>query len=266
MEKIGLIAGGGKLPVIFAQEARKKGEKVVAFAIKGMTSPELGEFCDKVHWLGVNQIPKFLLLLVAERLKKIAMLGKVDKSVIYKRLPKKKEKLNLLEASKDKSDYGLLDKITREFEKRGVKVINGIEYLQNLFPPKGVLTKKHPSKEDLLNISFGFKIAREMARLDVGQTVVVKDKTVISAEAMEGTDQTIERAAKICKEGFVVIKVSRPNQDMRWDVPVVGPDTVKLIVKNKGSALAFEEKKMFIVEKETCVKLADDHDISLVVI
>ncbi|OGW74774.1 MAG: hypothetical protein A2Z72_05030 [Omnitrophica bacterium RBG_13_46_9] len=265
MEKIGLIAGGGRLPVIFAREARKRGAYIIGFAIKEVASQDLDTACDKVHWLNTGQIKKFLFLLMVERIKRIVMLGKVDKSIVYGSVEEGQDYLNLLKNARDKSDYTILDRITSELGKRGVEVKSGMEYLSDLLLPKGVLTKRHPSQEETEDISFGFSVAKELARLDIGQTIVVKDKAVVSVEAMEGTNRTIERAAELCAGGFVVIKVSRPHQDMRWDVPVVGPETIKVIAENKGKVLAIEEKRMFLVEKETCVSLADSNDISIVV-
>ena len=260
-----MIAGSGELPLIFAREARKKGVKVIGFAIKDIASPELEGVCDRTHWIGPNQIMKGLFLFTAERIKKIVMLGKIDKSLIYSKIKKDDKALDRFRSSGDKSDYNLLEKSTAELEKRGIKVISASEYLSELLPSKGVLTKRHPSEKEKDDITFGFKIAKEIARLDIGQTIVVKDKSIVSVEAMEGTDKTIKRAAELKIEDFTVVKVSRPQQDMRWDVPVVGPKTIKLIVENKGKTLAIEEKKMFLVEKETCVKLAEENDISIVV-
>ena len=266
MERIGLIAGGGEIPVIFAREARKKGVKVIGFAVKGLASPELEGVCSKVHWLGTNQIMKALLLLVVERIRRIVLLGKIDKSIIYDTIKKKDEgELALFKETPDKSDYTILDRVTAELAKRGVEVIDSLEYLSDLLPSKGILTKRHLSAKEKEDVSFGFKIAKEIARFDIGQTIVVKDKSVIAVEAVEGTDRTIKRAAELGIKKFVVVKVSRPKQDMRWDVPVVGPETVKLIADNGGKVLALEEKRMFLVDKETCVGLADKNDISIVV-
>ncbi|MFC1576369.1 LpxI family protein [Candidatus Omnitrophota bacterium] len=265
MERIGLVAGGGDLPIIFAREARKKGAKVIGFAIKGMAKPEFDGVCDRAHRVGFAEIPKFIFLLAAERIRKIALLGKIDKSVIYTQVKKGKKGRDIVDKSKDKSDYSILEKVTSEFEKRGIEVINGVEYLAALFPQRGVLTERRPSEQEVVDVEIGLRIAKEVARLDIGQTIIVKDKAVVSVEAMEGTDRTIERAAGICGAGFVVVKVSRPAQDMRWDVPTVGPDTVKCIVENKGKVLALEEKKMFLVDKEACVNLANQNDISIVV-
>jgi len=267
MERIGLIAGSGELPVIFAREARKKGTRVIGFAIKEMADLEFDSACDRVHRLGIGQVKKFFFLLLIERIKKVVMLGKVDKSVIYdSKIKMDKKAAEFLNTRKGKSDYGLLDGITAEFEKVGIRVVSGLEYLSELLPSKGVLTKRKPVERENEDIAYGFGIAKEIARMDVGQTVIVKDKAVIAVEAMDGTDRVIERAGRLSGGGFSVIKVSRPNQDMRWDVPVVGPDTVNLIAKNKGNALAIEEKKMFLIHKESCLELADSNNISLVVL
>lgn len=266
MERIGLIAGGGELPIIFAKEARKKGAKVIGFALKEMALPEFDASCDRTHRLSIWQIKKFAFLLTVERIKQVALLGKVDKSVIYSNAKKDKIAVKVLKESLDRSDYSLLDRITHELGKLGIKVINGIEYLSDLLPTKGVLTERRPSKKEHEDINFGIKVAREIAKIDIGQTVIVKNKAVVSVEAMEGTDRAIKRAADLCGEGFSVVKVSRPQQDMRWDVPVVGPRTIRLIAENKGKTLAIEEKRMFLLEKETCVKLADASNISIVVV
>jgi len=265
-KRIGIIAGAGDLPIFFAKKAKEKGTKVIGFAIEEMASPEFDAACDRTHRLGIGQIKKFILLLFTERIKKIVMLGKVDKSIIYRYMNKDDKAKEMLKESKDKSDYTLLDKFTSELKKIGVDVIDGVEYLKDFLPSKGILTNRKPTDAELEDIKFGIKTAKEVARLDVGQTIIVKNKSIVSVEAMEGTDSTIERAAKICGEGFSVVKVARPMQDMRWDVPVVGVDTIKIIAKNKGSVLAMEEKKMFLVDKETCVELADNKNISIIVL
>lgn len=267
MERIGLVAGAGELPLIFAREARRRGVKVIGFAIKEMASPSFDKECDKVHRLSIGQVKKFAFLLIFERIKKIAMLGKVEKSIIYDSNVKMDERAQkVLDRATAKSDYNILDKITAELNKIGVELINGIDYLQELFPSRGVLTKRQPSEKETEDISCGFKVAKEIARMDIGQTVVVKDGSVVSVEAMEGTDRAIERARGLCGEGFSVIKVSRPDQDMKWDVPVIGPETIKIVAKHSGKALAMESDRMFLVEKETCVRLCDENDITLVVL
>ena len=266
MERIGLVAGGGALPVIFAKEARKKKAKVIGFAIRNVASPELEKVCDKIHWLGINQIKKFAFLLLVERIKKIALLGTVEKAIIYGSVKNDKEAGKIIKETNDKNDYSILSRITAEFEKKGVEVISGIEYLSDLLPSKGVLTEKSPSEKEYDDIDFGFKMAKELARADVGQTVVVKDRAVVTVEGMEGTDRTIERAGKLCGEGFVVTKVSRPDQDMRWDVPTVGLHTMTVLAENSFSALAIESDRTFLLDREKFVEMAEKSNIAVKVL
>lgn len=251
---------------MFAREARKQGTRVIGFAIKEMASPEFGNACDRVHWISLGDIKKFLFLFLVERIKKVVLLGKINKSIIYSSLPRDEEAERFLKDSADTSDYALLDGITRGLAKRGIEVIDGVGFLRHALTKKGVLTKRVPSEQEAHDIRFGFTVARELARFDIGQTVVIKNRNVISVEALEGTDRAIERAADLCGEGFVVVKAARPKQDMRWDVPVVGPETVERVAVGKGKVLALEAEKMFLVEKDACVHLADNNDISLVVV
>ena len=266
MKRIGLVAGGGKLPIVFAKKAHEKGITVIGFAIQDMALSEFDGECDRAHRVSIGDIKKFIFLLIAERIKEIVLLGKVDKTIMYRYLKKGEKAKQILETAKDKSDYSLLDRFTKELKKIGITVVDGMEYLEDLFPKKGVLTERKPNSKETEDIEFGAKIAKEIAGLDIGQTIIVKDKSVVSVEAMEGTDKTIERAASIANEGFSVVKVARPKQDMRWDVPVIGPDTVRCIAKNKGSILAIEKGKMFLVDQEDCVRIADENNISIVVL
>ena len=268
MERIGLIAGSGDFPAIFAQEARKKGTKIIAFAMKDITSPDFGKFVDRIHWIDITkfQIQKFIFLLLAERIKKMVMVGKVDKAMIFKKVDGNKEIGEFLKSAKDSRDYSILEEVTHRFAKIGISVIDGLEYLSDLVPSKGVLTKRHPSESEREDIEFGMPIAKEIARLDIGQTITVKNKAIVTVEAMEGTDNTISRARELVGGDFTVIKVARPKQDMRWDVPVAGEDTIRLIAKYGGSVLAIEEKKMFLVDRESCIRLADASNISIVVV
>ncbi len=148
----------------------------------------------------------------------------------------------------------------------GIEIIDPTPYLEELIPVKSILTKKVPTKEEELDIEYGRKIASELARFDIGQTVIVKDKTVIALEAAEGTDETIRRAGKLVDGGFTVVKMARPAQDARFDIPLVGPETIKTIVKSKGSVLALEQKKTFLMDKVEAIRIADESGISIVVI
>lgn len=268
MERIGLIAGSGDFPAIFAQEARKKGTKIIAFAMKDITSPDFGKFVDRIHWIDITkfQIQKFIFLLLAERIKKMVMVGKVDKAMIFKKVDGNKEIGEFLKSAKDSRDYSILEEVTHRFAKIGISVIDGLEYLSDLVPSKGVLTKRHPSESEREDIEFGMPIAKEIARLDIGQTITVKNKAIVTVEAMEGTDNTISRARELVGGDFTVIKVARPKQDMRWDVPLIGPDTIQAMIDNNARLLAIESGKMFFVEKARTIQLADSNDITIIVV
>ncbi len=266
MERIAIIAGGGELPVIFARELRKKGIKVIGFAIKDVALPSFDAACDRAHRMSVTEIKKFIFLLITERVRKIALLGKVEKSVIFGQIKKEQEAKDVLDKVKDKMDYSLLDAVTKKFKTFGVDVIDPVKYIPELMPQKGVLTKRAPTPEETEDINFGVAMAKKIAGLDIGQTIIVKEKAIVSVEAMEGTDSTISRASETAGEGFVVVKAARPDQDMRWDIPVVGPETIKRMIENKASALAMKANKMLLVDRDACVSLADAAGISIVVV
>lgn len=268
MERIGLVAGSGNFPAIFANEARNKGVKVIAFGIEGITAPDFGDFVDRIHWIDPAkfQIQKFAFTLIAERIKKIVLVGKIDKSLIFSRLRNNKDVSSVLTSAKDNMDYSILEEVTRRFAMVGIKVTDAVDFLKDLMPPKGVLTKRRPSKIEEDDIEFGMRIAKEIARLDIGQTVAIKNKAVIAVEAIESTDDTIKRAGSICGGDFVIVKVSRPGQDMRWDVPLVGLKTLETMIEAGAKALAIESEKMFFVEKEKVIEEADLKGIAIVVV
>lgn len=257
MAKIGLVAGAGSLPVEFVRSAKAKGEKVVVFALEGVADKRLEDISDRIYWLKITQYGKFFFLLVTNGIKELVMLGKFEKRVIYASGQAEKKYAKKLGRLKDRKDYSILSEITRRLALIGVKVTDALGYLSHLLPSAGVLTKTFPDKRVREDIEFGYKVAKKLSGLDIGQTVIIKDKTVVAVEAMEGTDAVIERSFFIVGEGCVMVKVSRPEQDMRWDVPVVGPDTIKKLVSGKFSALAIESGKMFVVDMDEVVKNAD---------
>lgn len=260
MKKIGLIAGSGTLPVEFARSARKRGEKVIVFAVKGMTSPLLDEEVDKIYWLDFGQYAKFVFFLLKERVNRLALLGKFRKEAIYRDMYDK-ERQDFFKTMENKEDYTLLEGVTKRLGKLGVKVIDPSGYLSHIIPGKGVLTRHVPDAKLEEDIEFGYAAAKKLSGMDIGQAVVVKGKTVVAVEAMEGTDATIERGRRIAGDGCVAVKVSRPDQDMRWDTPTVGPVTMENLAANNFKALAIESGKMYLLEKEKLLEIADSKGI-----
>lgn len=267
MGRIGLVAGYGELPILFADAAKSKGDTVIAFGLKGLTSEELAAHVDKMHWLEWGGLKKGLLLLAVERIGQIALLGKIKKDTFLKNDDQlDDEAKKIFGKNKDKKDYVLLNELSKLLQSVGVKIIDLSTYLGHLIPSKGTLTKKEPTESEWADIRYGEHIARELARFDIGQTVAVRDKTIVAIEAVEGTDETIKRAGAFAKSGFVVVKMARPEQDMRFDVPLVGLDTLKGAIDSGASALALEEKKTLLMNKDEMVKLADGKNVSIVVI
>lgn len=267
MERIGLLAGEGALPMIFSRVAKEKGDTVIAFGLKGVTAPELETHVHKMHWLDWGSLQKALLLLATERIKKVIMLGKLKKEVFFKNdknLDTAAKKI--LEKLRDKKDYSIFNEVSKLLGSLGVEVMDSTTYLKELIPQKSTLTKREPIKDEWEDIDYGRNVAKELSRFDIGQTVAVKDKTIIALEAMEGTDATILRAGSLVSGGFAVVKVARPDQDMRFDVPLVGLDTLKWLIKAGGKVLALEEKKTLLIDRGKVVKLADEKDISIVII
>ena len=265
-KKIGLIAGGGTLPREFIRTAKRQGEKVVVFAIKGMAEESMVSAADRIYWLNVGEYSKFFILLLKERIRRIAFLGKIEKNIIYEKKKYDKKGWDLMKKLDDQKDYSILSEITRRLDRIGIKVINGKEYLMHLFSNEGILSLKQADERVEADIKFGYETAKKLAAMDIGQMVVIKNKAVVAVEAMEGTDATISRADQIAGAGCVMVKVSRPDQDMRWDIPTIGPETMEKLIESKFSAIAVEKEKTFMVEKDKLLKMADENNIVVCVI
>jgi UDP-2,3-diacylglucosamine hydrolase len=257
MVRIGLMAGKGSLPVDFVRSAKARGERVVVFALKGVADPELEKIADRVYWMEITQYGRFLFLLIRERVRSLVLLGKFEKNVMYQDDRISKRYARDFKKLSDRKDYSILKELTRRLAMLGIKVIDPLDHLSHLLPEKGILTSLVPDQRIIEDMTFGYDVAKKLAGMDIGQTVIIKNKVVVAVEAMEGTDAALERAASIAGDGCVMVKVSRPDQDMRWDVPVVGSDTIKKLADNRFGALAIESGRMFIMDREEAVFAAD---------
>jgi len=267
MAKIGIVGGSGKLPIMFADAARQKGEKVVGIGLKGLTDPDLESHVDKFIWIDAGAIQKAVFAVVAERIGKIALLGKINKDLFFKNNKDLDADAKTFAGKlSDMKDYSMLNKAADFLGKFGIQIMDPTPYLGDLLPQKGVLTKRQPSEAEAADIEYARSVAGELTRLDIGQTVAVKNKTVIALEALEGTDETMARAGALSKQGFVVAKVARPNQDMRFDVPLVGLETVEALARAGGTALALESNKTFLIDRSEIIKFADERNIAIVVV
>ncbi len=265
-KKIGLISGGGDLPIIFTNIVKNKGINVITVALNGMASPEIEKVSDKTYWVSIGEPEKVINIFKSEGVRDLVMLGWVKKTHLYKDIIKDKLAEEVLKTSRDKRDETLLKSAANKLWWLGLYLKKPTDYLKELIPEKGVLTKRIPSKEELSDIKFGYKIAKKVAGLDIGQTIVVKNKSIVTVEGVEGTDETIKRGGSLCGPGAVIIKVARPKQDMRFDVPLVGIKTIESLIQAKASVLALERKKTYLIDKEALIKLADQNNISVIII
>lgn len=267
MVKIGLVAGRGDLPVTFADKARARGDTVIGLGIKGLTDDSLEHHVDKMHWFSWGALQKAILVTTMEGIRNIVLLGKIQKSAAFDKGAKlDDEAKKILSATAGKSDYVILKGVEGVLKKIGINIIDPTPYLEELIPKAGVLTKCAPTEKEKMDIDYGKEVARAIAGFDVGQTVVVKDRTVIALEAAEGTDETIRRAGALISGDFIVVKMARPAQDMRFDVPLVGLDTLRTIIAAKGRILALEAGKTFLSNRSEVIKLADESNISVVAV
>lgn len=267
MEKIGLIAGNRKFPLLFSQAAKKRNYYIVALAIKGDTSPKLKNFVDKIYWIGLNEFQRMFSIFKNEGINRIVMAGQISPRRLFsKEINKNAELKSLLMSLKDKRADTIFGAIAERLKESGFQLLDSTTFIEELLPKKGTLTDREPDFNEWEDIYFGFDLAKEIAYLDIGQTVAVKNKAIVAVEALEGTDRLIRRAGKIVGNGIVVVKVSKPKQDTRFDIPVVGLNTVKNLIKIKASCLAIEASKTIFVDKEQSVRLADKKGISIVAI
>ncbi|GAB6065056.1 UDP-2,3-diacylglucosamine diphosphatase LpxI [Aquifex pyrophilus] len=256
MDKIGLIAGAGSLPIEFKRSAQEKGEEVITIGVERITDFKTN------YLLPLGKVGKLLKILERENIRKIVMLGKFEHRLIYTDFLKMDlTAFNLLRKAKDKRPETLIKVFMSFLEKKGFEFIDPKPYLSHILAERGSINGLVPNDELLENGLWGFRIAKELASMDIGQTVVVKDKAVVAVEAMEGTQETIRRGGKLAGRGTVVIKVARKNQDFRIDVPTVGPKTLEVMRKVGSFALFLEAGKVFITEKEEFINKSREYRI-----
>jgi DUF1009 family protein len=267
MEKIGLIAGNRKFPFIFSQAAKKKNYYIVAVAIKGDTSPKLKASVDKIYWLGLDEFSRMFEIFKQEDIHKVIMAGQISPRRLFsKEIAKDKVLKNLLSGIKNKKADTIFGSIAEKLKEDGIELLDSTTFIEDYLPKKGTLTKLEPDFSIWEDIYFGLDLAKAIAYLDIGQTVAVKGKAVVAVEALEGTDNLIRRAGSITGGGITVVKVSKPKQDMRFDIPVVGLVTVKNLIGAKAACLAIEAEKTLFIDKEQSIKLADKHHLAIVAV
>lgn len=264
-ERYALIAGNGQFPLLVLESALKQGADMVVLAIREETWPEIEKLGARVHWVSLGELQKALGLLKQEAVRKVVLAGQVKHAQIFSDIPPDPVMKQLLAMMPQKNTDQLIGAIARALEAVGVEVVDSTTFVRALLPEPGLLTARAPDAEEAADIEYGRGIARELARLDLGQTVVVSQRACVAIEAMEGTDETIERAGRIVNgRRLVVVKVAKPQQDMRFDVPVVGLPTLEVMKKANATALSIEARRTLIFDREEFVRRANDFGIAVV--
>ncbi|MEI7998598.1 MAG: UDP-2,3-diacylglucosamine diphosphatase LpxI [Candidatus Omnitrophota bacterium] len=262
---IGLIAGNNQFPFLFARAARDQGFKIVAAGVIGDTSLFLHFMVDKFKYFKVGELGKLFEYFKKFEVKDVIMAGQVNPDNLFNpSVVFDGELQDLANALRDRKTDTIFSAVADRLAKEGMTLLDSTFLLKKYLAPKGTLTKRGPTQIELEDIAFGADIAKLMGGIDVGQTVVVKEKAIVAIEAMEGTDRTIERGGLIAHFGAVVVKQSKPKQDSRFDIPVIGPRTIEIMVKVKAACLAIEAGKTLIIDKDRVVELANKSSICIV--
>lgn len=267
--RLGLIAGCGEFPLLFAGAAKSKGIELVCVAIKDETNLHIGKIVEKTHWISLQEVKKLIEIFRKEKIKQAVMIGGIKKTRLFneeEKRPADPVARLILKIARDKRDLTLFKAAALVLWLNGIKLISPLFCMEEYIAKKGCLTKREPTKDQRKDIRFGYKMAKRLASLDIGQTVVVKDKMILAVESIEGTDEAIKRGGQYAKEGAVVVKVARPRQDMRFDIPVIGNNTIDALRQVRAGVLAVEKDKMLITNKSGVITQANESGISIVVI
>lgn len=261
---VGMIAGAGELPAILAQRAYAEGSPVPTVALSAHVAARLTPYCPTLVHYGPGQLTKIIRAFQRYQVQQVIMVGKVEKRFLFENPRLDLRVLRGLSRLRDYRDVTLLQTIIAEFAAEGLEVIEQTRLLGHLVTPEGVLGKRRPSLHAWDDIRYGFARAKQLAALDIGQTIVVRRQTVLAVEGLEGTDATIERGCQYGGRGAVVVKVSRPQQDMRFDVPTVGAHTLLQVVAGRAAVLAVEAGTTLMVRRPELVAMADARRVALV--
>ncbi len=264
--KQGLIAGDGTLPVKMAQYAKENGFEVVCISLAKDNLRQLKKYCSKVYSCHPGEVNRIEKILKDEEIKQATFLGKVHKRVLLQLHKFDKRAIELLQEAQRLNDDQVMLLIVKEFEKAGITVLDQTIFIKNLMIPSGVLGKIKPTEAQMEDVNYGFWLAKEMGKIDVGQSVVIKDKMIMAVEAIEGTDMCIKRGSKLAKKNAVIVKVAKPSQDKRFDIPAIGLRTLKTMKRYKADLIAVEANETIIVDQEKVIQFADENNIVIMAV
>ena len=270
-DKLGLIAGSGEFPLLVIRGAKRAGLQVVCLGFRGLASAQLAKEADKFIWVGLARIGEWIRVLKREGIRRVIICGGVKKGEMYqpfrwlRYLPDWRMARIWYRRSKDRRTDSLLLALVDELAEEGITMENSVQFCQEDLADVGLLGSRKPNEKQAQDIAFGWKIAKALGGLDIGQSVCVRELEVIAVEAIEGTDQAILRAGELCKVGgFTVVKVAKPKQDMRFDVPTIGPKTLEVMHQAGAAVLAIEACKTLIINREQVCRLAGKYGLVVV--
>jgi hypothetical protein len=260
----GLIAGNGRFPFLVLEAARSQGIDMAVIALKEEASPELEQVAKRLHWVSLGELSKAIELMQREGVKRAVMAGQVKHNKIFSAIRPDWKLAKLLFSLPRRNTDSLIGAVAKVFEEEGIQLVDSTLFLKPLLPEAGVLTRRVPNEHEAADIQYGLEVARRLAGMDIGQTVVIADRACVAVEAMEGTDETIARAARFADgRPLVVVKVSKPQQDMRFDVPVVGLPTVKSMGDAGATALAIDASRTLLFDRSRLIESADAAGIAI---
>jgi len=262
--KLGLIAGNGKFPFLVLEGAKRAGASVAVAAIREETNPEIEQVADRLTWVGLGQLGKMIRFFKDEGVDKAIMAGQVKHVQIFSRAIPDVRMLKMLLRLPRRNTDALIGAVANELAAEGIELIDSTYFLKDQLPQKGILTKRVPDDRERSDVEYGLEIAREIARLDLGQTIVIRDRACVAIEAMEGTDAVIRRAGQLARGRLTIVKIAKPGQDMRFDVPVVGIPTIQAMIDANATCLCLTAAKTLMFDREEMINLANANKISIV--
>lgn len=262
--RYGLIAGGGQFPFLIADGARRAGASLAVAAIKDEADPRIESVAGAFEWIPFGQLSKLLTFFKDQGVDQAFMAGTVKHTQIFSNVIPDVRALKLLWSLPERNTDALLGGLVGELGKEGIELMDSTYFVRDLLASAGVLSHRSPNEQELMNIEYGLGIAREIARLDLGQTIVVRGRACVAIEAMEGTDAAIRRAGELARGKLTVIKVAKPGQDMRFDVPVVGVPTITVMIEAGATCLSITEGKTLMFDRDEMLALAKANKIAIV--
>jgi len=268
-DAVGLLAGAGRLPLAIARSTAGQGLRVVAIGLKGEADPELAALVDEFHWSGVNQLGRWIRIFKQAGVAHAVMCGGITKANMYRHptafIPDlRAAKMWYSRMLRSRQDHTLLEGLVEEFAREGIQIESCTLYCPELLAPRGCLTRREPTGREWVDIRFAWPLVKQIAAMQIGQTIVVKDRAVVAVEGMDGTDATLRRAGQISRGKLVAVKVAKDGHDPRFDIPCVGPGTVDVLREAGVSVLALEADQTILLERDEILRKADASRVTIV--